>query len=123
MDGPDHPPAGPDPGPDRRPPPQGYRQGLITAITVLLGFSLSFLRYWVIEAPGIWAPLSTVAAVAVALAILMQILALYRSLRVADDDETEFRRTARWLLASALVLVAGLLLALFTDAGPPGPRR
>jgi len=26
--------------------PDGYRQGLITAITVLLGFSLSFLRYW-----------------------------------------------------------------------------
>lgn len=26
--------------------PQGYRQGLITAITVLLGFSLTLLRYW-----------------------------------------------------------------------------
>ena len=26
--------------------PQGFRAGLITAITVLLGFSLGFLRYW-----------------------------------------------------------------------------
>ncbi len=119
MDGQEPPPAGPDAAPSRRPPPQGYRQGLITAITVLLGFSLSFLRYWGIEAPGTWAPLSAVAAVAVALAILMQVLALYRSLRVADDDEAEFGRTARWLLASALVLVAGLVLALFTDAGVP----
>jgi hypothetical protein len=25
---------------------QGYRQGIITAITVLLGFSLAFLRFW-----------------------------------------------------------------------------
>jgi hypothetical protein len=32
--------------------PQGYRQGLITAITVLLGFSLAFLRSWGFEASG-----------------------------------------------------------------------
>jgi hypothetical protein len=35
--------------------PEGYRQGLITAIAVLLGFSLAFLRYWGFDAPGRWA--------------------------------------------------------------------
>jgi len=25
--------------------PQGYRQGLVTAITVFLGFSLTFMRF------------------------------------------------------------------------------
>ena len=40
---------------ERRPLPNGYRQGIITAITVLLGFSLLFLRFWSFEAPGRWA--------------------------------------------------------------------
>jgi phosphotransferase system glucose/maltose/N-acetylglucosamine-specific IIC component len=36
------------PTPERQPRslPQGYRQGIITAITVLLGFALTFLRFW-----------------------------------------------------------------------------
>ena len=32
--------------------PDGYRQGLITAITVLMGFSLAFVRFWSFEAAG-----------------------------------------------------------------------
>ena len=40
--------------PSTSPFPQGYRQGLVTAITVFLGFSLSFLRFWGIESPGHW---------------------------------------------------------------------
>ena len=32
--------------------PVGYRQGVITAITVMLGFSLYFLRFWNFEATG-----------------------------------------------------------------------
>jgi hypothetical protein len=31
---------------------QGYRQGLVTAITVFLGFSLSFMRFWSFENPA-----------------------------------------------------------------------
>ena len=113
------------PGLDRaRPPlPQGYRQGIITAITVLLGFSLSFLRYWGIEAPGSWAPLSAAAALVVVAAILVQLLALRRALRLADDREAEFRKTVRWLLAGALALLVGLTLALFTSPGAVGAAR
>ena len=109
--------------PPRRPPPQGYRQGLITAITVLLGFSLSFLRFWGFEAPGEWTIRSVTAAGTIVLAIAMQMYALTRSLRVADDDEAEFARTARWLLASALVLLIGLALGLLIDAGVLGGAR
>jgi hypothetical protein len=123
MDIQDPPPARSDVDRGRPPLPQGYRQGLITAITVLLGFSLSFLRYWGIEAPGTWAPLSAAAALAVVTAILVQLLALHRSLRVADDEEGEFRKTVRWLLAGALVLVAGLTLALFADPGATSARH
>ncbi|MEI9865016.1 MAG: hypothetical protein WDN00_10765 [Limisphaerales bacterium] len=32
--------------------PHGYRQGIITAITVLLGFTLGFFRFWGLNRPG-----------------------------------------------------------------------
>src|SRR5512142_166060 len=105
-----------------RPPPQGYRQGLITAVTVLLGFSLSFLRFWGFEAPGEWTLRSVTAAAAIVVSIAMQVVALSRSLRVADDDEPEFAKTTRWLLASAIVLLVGLGLALLIDSGVLGSR-
>jgi hypothetical protein len=115
--------APPAPSPPRQPPPPGYRQGLITAVTVLLGFSLSFLRFWGFEAPGAWTFRSGVAASAIVIAVLMQIFALGRSLRVADDDEAEFATTVRWVLGSALLLVLGLGLALLVDSGALGGRR
>ena len=36
--------------------PVGYRQGVISAITVVLGFSLLFLRFWGFELEGEQAP-------------------------------------------------------------------
>lgn len=93
----------------RKPLPQGYRQGLITAITVLLGFTLTFFRFWGFEAEGKWTRQSLVAAVGLTVALLLQVVALFRSLRVKDDDESEYGVTVRWLVASALVLVAVLV--------------
>jgi hypothetical protein len=42
----------PTPQRQHRPLPEGYRQGIITAITVLLGFSLALFRFWGFETPG-----------------------------------------------------------------------
>jgi hypothetical protein len=108
-------PAAPEP-PPRKPPPIGYRQGIISAITVLLGFSLLFLRYWSFEAPGEWSIVSTLAALLLALAILLELVALFRSLRIEDDDEDEYRKTLRWFMVSICVLMASLLLAALTTA-------
>jgi hypothetical protein len=95
-----------------RPLPVGYRQGLITAITVLLGFSLTFLRFWGFEAPGQWTLQAILSTAISVLAIVLQLVALYRSLRPEDDDETEYRKTVVWFIVSAAVLLIGLLLAL-----------
>ena len=95
-----------------RPMPVGYRQGLITAITVMLGFSLTFLRFWGFEAPGqwtLWAVTSTGISIG---AVVLQLIALFRSLRPEDDDEIEYRKTVIWFIASAVALLLGLLLAL-----------
>ena len=91
--------------------PQGYRQGLITAITVLLGFSLTFLRFWGFEAPGEWTTRSIVATVALGIAVLLQIVALFRALRLEDDHPSEYRKTVLYFTCSAAVLLLGFLLA------------
>ena len=95
----------------RKPLPAGYRQGIITAITVLLGFSLLFVRYWNFELAGTWSVSSVFADILMALAIVFQVIALWRSLQVKDDDEIEYRITLRWFLASAVVLLIGLTLS------------
>ena len=97
--------------------PPGYRQGIITAITVMLGFTLAFLRFWGFEAPGDWTYKSVIAAVGLALALLLQMVALFRSVRLEDDDEAQYRITTRWFFASATVLVASLILATIVFSG------
>jgi hypothetical protein len=91
--------------------PGGHRQGLITAITVLLAFTLAFFRFWGFEAPGAWTVASAIVAVALLAALLMQVVALWRSLRLEDDEPREYRITVRWFFASAVVLLVGLVLA------------
>lgn len=92
--------------------PEGYRQGLITAITVLLGFSLTFLRFWGFEAPGHWAWYSIVSTGTSIVAIVLQLVALFRSLRLEDHQRAEYRKTVRWFIASAIALLLGLSSAL-----------
>ena len=101
--------------------PDGYRQGIITAITVLLGFSLALFRFWGFEAPGEWTLRSIVAAGTIVLAVLLQIVALVRSLRLEDDDPNEYRRTVWWFATSAVALLIGLLVATVVFASGPSP--
>jgi amino acid transporter len=122
MDSPSH----PDPSPVIQAPPvprggsplpQGYRQGIITAITVMLGFTLAFLRFWGFEAPGDWTYKSVTAAIGLAVALILQLIALFRAVRLEDDDEAEYRITTRWFFASAAVLVVSLVLATVVFSG------
>ncbi|MEX3954830.1 hypothetical protein [Trinickia sp. EG282A] len=96
--------------------PPGYRQGIITAITVLLGFSLAFWRFWGFETSGRWTLRSILAALPLVIAVCLQIFALFRSLRVEDDEVPEYRKTVRWFLASAAALLIGLLIAIVDAA-------
>lgn len=97
--------------------PQGYRQGLITSITVFLGFSLAFLRFWAFEAPGNWTPRSIVVTLGVVVAIVLEIYALHRALRIADDTAQEYGKTVRWFIASTVVMLLGLFFAAVVLSG------
>jgi hypothetical protein len=91
--------------------PTGYRQGVITAITVILGFSLVFLRFWGFELEGEWKRSSVVSAVLMLISILGQLVTLWRSLQIEDDEPAEYRKTLRWFLGSTLVLFLGVGLS------------
>lgn len=101
--------------------PGAFRQGVITAITVFLGFSLVFLRFWSFEAAGDWTASSVFVASLMTLATILQIVALWRSLQLEDDDVREYRKTLRWFLSSIVILLISLVLAaiIFSDDAPP----
>ena len=101
------------PTPDASKPglPQGYRQGLVTAITVFLGFSLSFLRFWSFEAPGQWTRIGVVPAGIVAAGIVVQLVALWRSLALFDDEPTHYAVTVRCFFGGIVVVVVGVFVA------------
>ncbi|MGH8190576.1 MAG: hypothetical protein ACREP2_03935 [Rhodanobacteraceae bacterium] len=93
--------------------PWGYRPGIITAITVFLAFSLAFLRYWGFEAPGRWRWYSMVPLCLMALSVLLQLVALFRALRLEDARAPVYRVTVRWFATAVAVMVIGVLLAAF----------
>src|SRR5579872_2944296 len=109
-----------DPGSRSRPAPAplpaGYRQGVISAITVLLVFSLLFLRYLGFEAPGEWSLEAVIDTFLLAIAILLELLALWRSLQLEDDEASEYRKTLRWFLASTVLLLISVFFAALIAA-------
>ena len=96
--------------------PQGYRQGIVTAITVLLGFSLTFLRFWSFEASGVWSWRSVVSTGLLVVAVMLLIFSLFRSLRLEDDEPDTYRHTVRWFIASVIALLLGLLFSAIEAA-------
>jgi hypothetical protein len=107
-----------EPGPTGGPEvvPWGYRPGIITAITVFLAFSLAFLRYWGFEAPGAWRWYSIFAVCVMAGSVLLQLVALFRALRLEDVRPAVYRVTVRWFAVAVSVMVGGVLLAAFEVA-------
>ena len=100
-----------DPRKPHTPLPAGYRQGVVSAITVVIGFSLLFMRYWGFEATGRVTRLSIAAGLVLLVAILLEFYALWRSLQLEDDDESEYRMTLRWFVASVAVLLVSVTVA------------
>jgi hypothetical protein len=111
-------PHDPKPSGDQQTPiPGGFRAGIITAITVLLGFSFLFLRSWAFELAGEWTISSAIAAIVLLLAIVLELVALWRSLQLKDDVAVEYRLTLRWFLISIVVLLVSLVIAALSYSG------
>ena len=61
--------------------------------------------------PWRWTLSSVFSTRASVLAIAMQLVALFRSLRIEDQAVNEYRKTVRWFIASVILMLVGLLLA------------
>jgi hypothetical protein len=79
---------------------------------VLLGFSRAFLRFWGFEAPGAWVIGAIISTGTSMVAIALQLIALFRALRLEDQHDDQYRKTVKWFLASAITLVLGLMFAV-----------
>ncbi|MHB9072467.1 MAG: hypothetical protein ACYC6G_02960 [Desulfobaccales bacterium] len=92
--------------------PQGYRQGLITGITVFISFSLVFLRFWGFETHGKWTFASITMAVVIASSLVLQIIALFRALSLKDDAEDQYSITVRLFMLGVTFFFLGLVASM-----------
>lgn len=92
--------------------PQGYREGLVTAITVFLGFSLSFIRFWSLEMSGEWSWQGILSTCILGAGIGLQLVALFRSLQIRDDEEDRYKVTVRYFFWGILIVVMGVVAAI-----------
>ena len=87
----------------------GYRQGLITSITVLLTASLLFFRFVVFEpSSGPWTKWGAACAILAAISILVQLFTLWRALPPEDEQISVYRVTLRWFAAGVLLFLCSL---------------
>jgi NO-binding membrane sensor protein with MHYT domain len=97
--------------------PPGYRQGAISAITVVIGFSLVFMRYWNFEVTGRLTYTASAAALALMAAILLEFYTLWRALQPEDEQDSEYRKTLRWFMRSVAVLLVSVTIASLATTG------
>ncbi len=106
-----------DTGKSQSPLPPGYRQGVISAITVVIAFSLLFMRYWGFEVTGRVTITSVTAGMVLFVAIQLEFRALWRALQPEDEQVSEYRRTLRWFMTSVSFLFASVALAALATTG------
>jgi hypothetical protein len=96
--------------------PPGYRQGLLTVITVFLTASILYFRYAAIEpASGRWTFWGVVFVLILGCSIFVQLFTLRRALQPDDERVSIYKVTLRWLAAGVFLLVvsfAGNMVAL-----------
>lgn len=93
--------------------PSGYRQAIVSAIAIILSFTLVYLRFLLLDSTsGAWTLAGIVAALLLALASMAQLIALARAIDLKDDNPFRYAVT-RWIFLSGTLL---LIAAVFVHA-------
>lgn len=87
------------------------RSALVTAIGILLGFTLTFFEHWN-EAPGEWRARHIPPVVALALGGILMVISLYRALVPHDQNVRQYERTVRLFIAGVALVLIGFILAV-----------
>jgi len=91
-----------------------FRNGSITVIGIVVGFSLGFLSRWS-ALPGEWTHSDLVSVALITLGLLLQIKTLADLLLISCLELKRYNRSI-WIFLTGLFLVGlGVLLAIFAD--------
>jgi hypothetical protein len=101
-----------DPPPSRIDPT--FRNGTMTALGVLLAFSLGFVIQWVSN-PLPWEVVDIFALIPMALGILLQLKALADLLEYESLVLANYRRACRFFITGVLFTASGVAIALIID--------
>jgi len=91
-----------------------FRSGSLTAISVMLGFSLGFLSRWG-GLPGEWAKSDVFAVIAITLGIILQIKALIDLLSVKSLILVRYERAIRIFVTGLILVALGVTAAIFAE--------
>ncbi|MGO4524784.1 hypothetical protein AB4097_07950 [Microvirga sp. 2MCAF35] len=91
-----------------------FRNGSITAIGVVVGFSLGFLSRWS-ALPGEWTHSDLISVALIALGLALQVKALADLLLVSSLQLKRYNRSVRFFLAGLILVGLGIVLAVFAD--------
>ena len=90
------------------------RNGSITALGVLLGFSIAILSEWS-NRPGKWELVGAIPLFLYGSSVALQVLALYRALQVPREMQAQHRRTINLAVIGLVVMFAGFLSTIVID--------
>jgi hypothetical protein len=91
-----------------------FRNGSLTAISVIVGFSLSFLSRWA-GTPGQWHTGDLVAVALIVIGCVLQIWALGAMLFVSSMMVAYYERAIRHFLIGLVLVAAGVALAIVSE--------
>jgi uncharacterized membrane protein YczE len=91
-----------------------FRNGSITAIGVVVGFSLSFLSRWA-ALPGDWMHSDLVSVALITLGLALQVKALADLLMVSSLQLKRYHRSVRFFLIGLVLVGLGVVFAVFAD--------
>jgi hypothetical protein len=97
-----------------------FRNGSLTAISVLVGFSLSFLSHWA-GTPGQWHVADLIAVTLIVIGIGLQIWALSSMLFISSLIAEKYMRAIRLFLAGLAIVALGIAAAILADIAGLGP--
>jgi hypothetical protein len=91
-----------------------FRNGSITAIGVVVGFSLGFLSRWS-ALPGEWTHSDLASVAFITLGLALQVKSLADLLLISSLQLKKYNRSIRIFLAGLILVSAGVILAIFAD--------
>jgi hypothetical protein len=111
---PGHAPGPEAPFPERTTIDSTFRNGSLTAMGVVVAFSLGFLSRWA-GLPGSWTGSDIFAVAAITLGVSLQVKALVDMLSVRSLIVVRYNRTVRVFLGGLILVTAGIAAAIFAD--------